>query len=459
MRPACANAPQLCLRAASSAPSPPVAAHSRVPSFLFRHAVYCGGDAKSLKKLGVAGKERAEYTLMDARRTKPDHEGGLDSIASIGQFAVAVLPVTQYAAVFDGEADGFLAADFEGWKAATHFARREGLAVMVGYNEKEEPETATRNMSSLLKVITQWPEHFADPTGNVAPLIALECDNGKLSKLFFWLCGLLFFALDATILVTISNAAGWSALGFIETVNGGAAGRQSGRVLDLGDLPSPGSARASELRPLVDGALEILMAATNGFAWRGLHGHAQKASELPCIELFDCAGELAKFLAASAAERATFTFKTPMPLWAETTGGLGLEVFCRLSAKHLEATGESMFRAEHNRWTWSKYGGALLGEVNPDALPDRLPTEVQATLRGALIDGFFPARVPSDTHEFKFAGWAESFRRRDELSKLGKVRPAPTLTLPKPSPSQPNSHACPTCMARRILTSSTHQPS
>jgi len=40
-----------------------------------------------------------------------------------------------------------------------------------------------------------------------------------------------------------------------------------------------------------------------------------------------------------------------------------------------------------------------------------------------LIDGFFPVRVPSDTHQFKLAGWAESLRRRDELSKLGKEDP------------------------------------
>eukprot|EP00966_Prymnesium_polylepis_P052082 1206264-Prymnesium_polylepis.1 len=225
---------------------------------------------------------------------------------------------------------------------------------MVGYNEKEEPETATRNMSSLLKVMTGWPAHFADPKGDVAPLMALECDNGKLSALFFWLCGVLFFALDLTLFLIISNAAGWSALGFIETVNGGAGTRQSGRVLDFGDLPAPGSARAEELRPFVDAAVEMLMAATDGFPWRGLQGHAHKASDLPCrLELFDCAAELAQFLAASAVERANFTFKTPMPRWAATTGGVGLEVFCRLAAKHLESAEASMYRAEHNRWTWS----------------------------------------------------------------------------------------------------------
>eukprot|EP00966_Prymnesium_polylepis_P231512 5356430-Prymnesium_polylepis.1 len=228
-------------------------------------AVYCGGDAKSLKKFGVAGAERREYMMMDVRRTKPDHQGGLDSIGAIGQFAVAVLPVKQYAAVFDGEADGFMAHDLPGWKAVSHFAPREGLAVMVGYNEKEQPETATRNMSSLLKVLTRWPTHFACPTGDVVPLMALECDNGKLSKLFFWLCGILFFALDLTLLPIISNAALWSALGFIETVNGGAATRQSGRVLDFSDLPAPGSARAEELRPHVEAALEKLMAVTDGF--------------------------------------------------------------------------------------------------------------------------------------------------------------------------------------------------
>ena len=27
-----------------------------------------------------------------------------------------------------------------------------------------------------------------------------------------------------------------------------------------------------------------------------------------------------------------------------------------------------MYRAENNRWTWSKYGGALPGQVNSDAL-------------------------------------------------------------------------------------------
>eukprot|EP00966_Prymnesium_polylepis_P103922 2406546-Prymnesium_polylepis.1 len=67
---------------------------------------------------------------MDQRRVKPDHQGGIDSIGAIGQFAVAVLPVKQYSAVFDGEADGFRAHDFPGWKAETHFEQREGLAVM-----------------------------------------------------------------------------------------------------------------------------------------------------------------------------------------------------------------------------------------------------------------------------------------------------------------------------------------
>lgn len=282
-------------------------------------AVYCGGDAKSLKKFGVAGAEMPEYMLMDARRAKPDHQGGIDSIGAIGQFAVAVLPVTQCAAVFDGEADGFRAHKLPGWKASTHFAPREGLAVMVGYNEKEQPETATRNMSSLLKVhtvwapspgrpsrtsprvplplwwqvITQWPAHFAGPTGDVAPIMALEVDNGKLSTLFFWLCGVLFLALDLTLLPIVSNAAMYSALGFIETVNGGAATRQNGRVLDFGDLPAPGSARAAELQPYIEAALEKLMAATDGFAWRGLKGHAHKASELQCLEIFECAGKLA----------------------------------------------------------------------------------------------------------------------------------------------------------------------
>ena len=78
---------------------------------------------------------------------------------------------------------------------------------MIGYNEKEQPETATRNMSSFLKVVTAWPAHFSCPTGDVAPLMALEVDNGKLSKLFFWLCGVLFLALDLTVLVIVSNAA------------------------------------------------------------------------------------------------------------------------------------------------------------------------------------------------------------------------------------------------------------
>lgn len=153
-----------------------------------------------------------------------------------------------------------------------------------------------------------------------------------------------------------------------------------------------------------------------------------------------------------------------MPLWAATTGGFGLEVFCRLAITHLEATGESMYRAEHNRWTWSKYGGALPGQVNPDALPDRLPPEVQATLQGALIDGFFPVRVPSDTHEFKLAGWAESLRRRDELSKLGKVRlvgtqPSCLERNRLPLVLTPRAHTCPACVTRRTPTSSTRRPS
>eukprot|EP00966_Prymnesium_polylepis_P291766 6738622-Prymnesium_polylepis.1 len=106
--------------------------------------------------------------------------------------------------------------------------------------------------------------------------MALECDNGKLNAYFLWLCGVLFFALDLTLFAIISNAAGWSALGFIETTNGGAARRQNGRVLDFDDLPAPGSARAEELRPYVNAAVEKLMAATDGFPWRGQQGHAHK---------------------------------------------------------------------------------------------------------------------------------------------------------------------------------------
>ena len=395
-------------------------------SALATWAVYLGGDAAQLKKIGVAGKERGEYQCMDARRFKPDHEAGLDNIASIGQFAVAVLPITQYAAVFDGEADGFMACDLKGWSEGTHFSPRDGLAVMVGYNERLEKETQLRNTKSMLKVMTEWPAHFACPDGDVAPLMALECDNGKLGKFFHFLMGLLFLSLDVTMLVTISNAAHWSAMGFIETVIGGAATRQRGKVLDLGDLPAPDTARPDELLPHIEAAIDTLMAATNGFPWRGVKGHAHKASELPSPhELFDCAEELAEFFAASATERAAFVFKTPMPHWKAATGDVGLEVTCRLAIKHFESANSatSMFRMEQNRWTWSKYGGALPGQVNVDALQDRLPPEVQLTLQGSLIDGFFPVRVPSTRHEFKLAGWAESLERREELSKIGKENP------------------------------------
>ena len=82
-----------------------------------------------------------------------------------------------------------------------------------------------------------------------------------------------------------------------------------------------------------------------------------------------------------------------------------------------------MFRKEENRWTWSKYGGAMPDQVNADALPDRLPDAIKSTLAASLIDGFFPVRVPSNIHQYKLAGWAESLRRRGELSTIGKENP------------------------------------
>ena len=48
-------------------------------------------------------------------------------------------------------------------------------------------------------------------------------------------------------------------------------------MLDFGNLPAPGSARADELRPYIESAIEKLMAVTDGFPWRGLEGHAHKA--------------------------------------------------------------------------------------------------------------------------------------------------------------------------------------